>query len=303
MVRRMFSDQLLEAVRAKKSPCVVGLDPSPSLVPDEAYRAHELTRSTATIEQHARVVADFCVAIIDAVHDIVPAVKPQSAYFEALGSAGIAAMERTIVSAKRKGLIVILDAKRGDVPSTAEAYAAAYLSRTPARDYECDALTVNPYLGRDSMKPFFDCAKSDGKGVFVCAKTSNPGSGDFQDRMIDGTPLYELVAESIHADAEQCVGRGGYSNIGFVVGGTFPEMAQRLRSKFSRTFFLVPGFGAQGASAATVGNYFNSDGFGALVSSSRRIMYPHRFGSSSSWSKEAVRAAAIEFSKSVAAVI
>jgi orotidine-5'-phosphate decarboxylase len=299
----MFSDQLIEALRSKKNPCVVGLDPSLALMPDEAYRACGVDRASATIAEHALAVGELCLAIIDAVHDIVPAVKPQSAYFETLGSAGIAAMERAMAAARKKGLIVILDAKRGDVPSTAQAYAAAYLAREPARDYECDALTVNPYLGKDSMGPFLEAAKKDGKGVFVCAKTSNPGSGDFQDQLVGSVPLYERVADSVHAEVDECVGREGYSNVGFVVGGTYPEMAQRLRAKFNRAFFLVPGFGAQGASADTVGNFFNPDGFGALVSSSRAIMYPHLFGAQTAWSKQAVRAAAVELAQTVTAVL
>ena len=211
--------------------------------------------------------------MIDAVADLVPAVKPQLAFFEQYGVVGMQAFENTVLAAKQRGLLVIADGKRNDISSTAEAYANAYPWESEA--FDCDALTVTPYLGRDSLTPFVEACKKHGKGLFVVLKTSNPGSGDFQDQRLEttGRPLYESIASALHELGEDLVGESGYSSIGAVIGATFPEEGRRLRELMPRALILVPGYGAQGGSAKNAADCFNDDGLGAIVSSSRGITY------------------------------
>jgi len=217
-------------------------------------------------------ITEFHELVLDAVADFVPAVKPQLAFFEQYGVAGMQAFENTVLAAKRRGVLVIADGKRNDISSTAEAYANAYLGDA---GFDCDALTVTPYLGRDSLVPFVEACKKHGKGLFVILKTSNPGSKDFEDQPLESTgrPLYEKIAGVIRELGDGLVGDAGYSSIGAVVGATFPEEGRRLRALMPKALILVPGYGAQGGSAQAAAECFNDDGLGAIVNSSRGITY------------------------------
>jgi orotidine-5'-phosphate decarboxylase len=255
-----FADRLIQQILAKNSRCIVGLDPRidqmPAFVPSDTCRA----------------ITEFHELVLDAVADLVPAVKPQLAFFEQYGVAGIRAFENTVRAAKQRGLLVIADGKRNDISSTAEAYANAYLGPDA---FDCDALTVTPYLGRDSLAPFVEACKKHSKGLFVVLKTSNPGSKDFQDQRLEttGRPLYESIANALNELGEGLVGESGYSAVGAVIGATFPEEGRRLRSWIPRALILVPGYGAQGGSAKAAAECFNDDGLGAIVSSSRGATY------------------------------
>jgi orotidine-5'-phosphate decarboxylase len=216
--------------------------------------------------------------VLVAVADLVPAVKPQLAFFEQYGVAGFQAFENTIRAAKQRGLLVIADGKRNDISSTAEAYANAYLGAAGAdcdAVFDCDALTVTPYLGRDSLVPFVEACKKHRKGLFVVLKTSNPGSKDFEDQPLEATgrPLYEKIAGVLNELGDGLVGESGYSSVGAVIGATFPEEGRRLRSLMPSALILVPGYGAQGGSAKAAAECFNDDGLGAIVNSSRGITY------------------------------
>ena len=228
------------------------------------------------------IITEFHALVIDAVADLVPLVKPQLAFFEQYGSAGIEAFENTVVNARERGLLVIADGKRNDISSTAEAYAAAFLGQTDIlgrkqRVFDADAATVTPYLGRDSLQPFVDACTAYGKGMFVVLKTSNPGSRDFQDQPVGATgrPLYELIAATVDELGSALAGESGYSSIGAVIGATFPEDGRKLRALMPRAIILVPGYGAQGGSAESAAACFNDDGLGAVVSSSRGITYKY----------------------------
>jgi orotidine-5'-phosphate decarboxylase len=255
-----FADRFIDAIRAKDSRCVVGLDPRIDQMP--AFVGHSACEA----------ITEFHELVLDGIADLVPAVKPQLAFFEQYGVAGMQAFENTVRSAKRRGLLVIADGKRNDISSTAEAYANAYLS---GEGFDCDALTVSPYLGRDSLVPFVDSCKKHGKGLFVILKTSNPGSKDFEDQPLaeTGRPLYEKIAGVLNELGSGLVGESGYSSIGAVIGATFPEEGRRLRSLMPKALILVPGYGAQGGSAKAAAECFNEDGLGAIVNSSRGITY------------------------------
>ncbi len=256
-----FSDRLIEAIRAKDSRCVVGLDPRVDQMP--AFIARESA---------CAAIGEFHELVLDGVADLVPAVKPQLAFFEQYGLAGMQAFENTVRAARQRGLLVIADGKRNDISSTAEAYASAYLG---GDGFDCDALTVTPYLGRDSLTPFVDACKTHGKGLFVILKTSNPGSKDFEDQALaeTGRPLYEKIAGVLNELGRDLVGESGYSPIGAVIGATFPEEGRRLRALMPKALILVPGYGAQGGSANAAAECFNEDGLGAIVNSSRGITY------------------------------
>ena len=256
-----FADRLIAAVRAKDSRCVVGLDP----------RIHQMPAFAQSSDACAAISA-FHEIVLDAVADLVPAVKPQLAFFEQYGVAGMRAFENTVRAAQQRGLLVIADGKRNDISSTAEAYANAYLS--PA-GFDCDALTVTPYMGRDSLMPFAQACKKHGKGLFVILKTSNPGSKDFEDQPLQSTgrPLYERIAETINELGADLVGESCYSSMGAVIGATFPEEGRRLRALMPKALILVPGYGAQGGSAKAAAECFNDDGLGAIVNSSRGLTY------------------------------
>ncbi len=257
----LFADRLIEKVQAKDSRCVVGLDPRVDQMP--AF----VDRTSPCI-----AITEFHELILEAVADLVPAVKPQLAFFEQYGVAGMQAFENTVRAARQRGLLVIADGKRNDISSTAEAYANAYLGRDV---FDCDALTVTPYMGRDSLAPFVDACAKHGKGMFAILKTSNPGSRDFEDQPLSetGRPLYEKIAGALNQLGRDLVGGSGYSSIGAVIGATFPEEGRRLRSLMPKALILVPGYGAQGGSAKAAAECFNDDGLGAIVNSSRGISY------------------------------
>jgi orotidine-5'-phosphate decarboxylase len=255
-----FADRLNQQIQAKNSRCIVGLDPRIDQMPAFVSR------------DACAAITEFHELVLDATADLIPAVKPQLAFYEQYGIAGMQAFENTVRAAQRRGLLVIADGKRNDISSTAEAYANAYLSDAA---FDCDALTVTPYLGRDSLAPFVKACKKHGKGLFVVLKTSNPGSRDFQDQRIEATgrPLYESIASALDELGEDLVGESGYSSIGAVIGATFPEEGRRLRELMPRAQILVPGYGAQGGSAQAAAECFNDDGLGAIVSSSRGATY------------------------------
>lgn len=217
-------------------------------------------------------IRDFHELVLDTIAGLASIVKPQLAFFEQYGSAGIQAFEDTVAAAKQRGLLVVADGKRNDVDSTAEAYAAAYLGET---SFDVDAMTVTPYLGRDSMLPYVEACRQHGKGIFVVLKTSNPGSRDYQDQVLQrtGRPLYESIAQTVRDFGEGLIGESGYSSVGAVVGATFPEEARCLRALLPRVFILVTGYGAQGASPEGAAACFSADGLGAIVNSSRGITY------------------------------
>ncbi|MDX1925575.1 MAG: orotidine-5'-phosphate decarboxylase [Pirellulaceae bacterium] len=265
-----FGDQLADAVRAKKSAVCVGLDPRWGSLP-ESIRAGI---SAADRNAVAEATECYCRHVIDAVAEFAPVVKPQAAFFEQLGPAGMVALGSVIQYARQAGLLVLLDGKRGDIGTTAEAYADAYLGDASA--WQCDALTVNPYLGDDTLKPFVDQCQSRSAGIFVLVKTSNPGSGFLQDKVVEGRAVYEHMATLVQQLTQQSVGASGYGSIGAVVGATYPEQLAKLRSQMSNTWILIPGYGAQGGTASDVAHGFDTQGLGAIVNSSRGIIFAYQ---------------------------
>ncbi len=272
-------EKLIEKIKETQAPVVVGLDPMLDYIPGFLLK-EAFARHGETLEGAAQAVWEFNKGIIDAVWDLIPAVKPQIAMYEQFGIPGLKAYKQTVDYCHEKGLIVIGDIKRGDIGSTSAAYAAGHLGRVQvgSRSYapfDEDFATVNPYLGSDGVKPFVDVCKEYKKGLFILVKTSNPSSGEFQDRLIDGKPLYEWVGEKVNQWGLEHMGRD-YSYIGAVIGATYPEMGKALRKLMPRTFFLVPGYGAQGASAADLADFFGDDGLGAIVNSSRGIIAAYK---------------------------
>lgn len=264
-----FGDQLYDAVARAGTPVLVGLDPRFDSLP-ASLRQDVDERDPRAV---ASVFARFCRDVIDVVAPLVPAVKPQAAFFEQLGPAGMQALAETVAYARQRGLLVIMDGKRNDIGSTAAAYADAYLGAESV--WGADALTVSPYLGDDSLVPFFDVARQRGGGVFVLVKTSNPGGGLFQDLVADGSPLYRHVANYVEARASESVGAHGYGAVGAVVGATYPEQLVELRRAMPHAWILVPGFGAQGGTAKDVAAALDDQGQGAIVNSSRAIIFAH----------------------------
>ena len=272
-------DQLIQKIK-ETAPIVVGLDPMLDYIPEE-IRAKAFREYGETPEGAAEAVWQFNKGLVDAVADLIPAVKPQIAMYEQFGIPGLAAFERTVRYCKAQGLVVIGDIKRGDIGSTSAAYATAHLGRIQIgenffRPFDEDFVTVNPYLGSDSIRPFLDVCREEKKGIFVLVKTSNPGSGEFQDRRIDGRALYELVGEKVALWGEELLGENGYSAVGAVVGATYPEMGRLLRKIMPRNYILVPGYGAQGGTAKDLACFFNEDGLGAIINSSRAIIAAYR---------------------------
>lgn len=270
---------LVERIKKLEAPIVVGLDPMwqyiPGFLQKEAIREYG-----ETLEAAAEAVWQFNKGIVDAVCDIVPAVKPQIAMYEQFGIPGLMTFQRTVDYCKEKGLIVIGDVKRGDIGSTSAAYAAGHIGTVRIGEKELtafdeDFITVNPYLGTDGIQPFIDVCQKRKKGLFILVKTSNPSSGEFQDQKMDGKPLYELVGEYVSKWGEQCMG-DTYSYIGAVVGATYPEMGRTLRKVMPKAYILVPGYGAQGGTAKDLAPYFNEDGLGAIVNSSRGIIAAYK---------------------------
>lgn len=299
---------LLQKIKAKKNPTVVGLDPMLAYIPasirDKAEREHGKTFRAA-----AEAILTFNKGLIDALCDVVPAVKPQSAYYELYGAEGMRAYSDTIRYAKEKGLYVIADGKRNDIGSTSDAYAAAYLGETSLfgtmrRAFEADALTVNPYLGSDGILPFVKRCEESGKGIFVLVKTSNPSGGELQDLLADGEPIYLKVAKLVRQWGESTVNETGYSAVGAVVGATYPEQSKTLRAVLPKTVFLVPGYGAQGGSAKDIAHLFDQDGMGAVVNSSRGIMCAYqKAGAPEESFAECAREAAIRMKEDITAFI
>jgi orotidine-5'-phosphate decarboxylase len=267
-----FADRLAEAVARKRSQLVVGLDPRLDLLPMELRGEAVLGRASA-----AAAVARFCNGIVDAVGPYVVAVKPQAAFFEALGSDGFHALEEVCAYARSSGLLVLLDAKRGDVGSTSRAYAAAYLEPREGGPPLADAMTASPYLGLDSVEPFLAACRRYGAGVFFLVRTSNAGAADVQDAVLsDGRPLWQLVAELVHEWGQPFVSEGGMSSVGAVVGATLPRAVSDARRLLPQTPLLLPGVGAQGATPADVARAFTRGPATALVTASRSVIYAFR---------------------------
>lgn len=266
-------DILIEKIKEKNNPTVAGLDPKLDFIPD--FIKNEFS---STFEGAAGALYEFNKMLIDQLCDIVAAVKPQSAYYEMYGPEGVKTLEKTIAYAKEKGMYVITDGKRNDIGTTAEAYSIAYLGDTKLTDSEAaafgsDGLTVNGYLGTDGIKPFV----KDDKSIFVLVKTSNPSSGELQDlKLENGLKVYEQMAHNVNEWGKDVIGKYGYSNVGAVVGATYPEQITELRKIMPKAYFLVPGYGAQGGTAADVAKAFNADGLGAVVNASRSIMCAYK---------------------------
>lgn len=272
-------DKLITKIKATDAPIVVGLDPMLSYIPNYIKKA-AFKEFGETLEGAAEAVWQYNKGIVDATYDLIPAVKPQVAMYEQFGIPGMMAFHKTVQYCKEKGLIVIGDIKRGDIGSTSAAYATGHIGKVTigSNTYEPfgeDFVTVNPYLGTDGIKPFVDVCKENDKGLFILVKTSNPSSGEFQDRLIDGRPLYEHMGEKVAEWGADCMS-GDYSNIGAVVGATYPEQGKILRKLMPKTFILVPGYGAQGGKGKDLAYFFNEDGLGAIVNSSRGIIAAYK---------------------------
>jgi orotidine-5'-phosphate decarboxylase len=272
-----YANRLNQAVRASKTAALVGLDPRLSELPAPVVRS---ARKREILDPRALAAAayeEFCFRVIDVVAPFVPAVKPQSAFFEECGPEGVRTLARVIRRARQSGLIVICDAKRGDIGSTAEAYAAAYLAGEDpdAAPFAADAITVNPYLGQDTLDPFVRLARERGAGVYVLVRTSNKGAGAFQDRVADSQPLYRHVADVVEKLAASTAGADAYGCVGAVVGATYPRELRELRGAMPHAPLLVPGFGSQGGTAADVAGAFGEDGLGAVVNNARGIIFAH----------------------------
>ncbi len=265
-----FADRLTAAIQRVKTPVLVGLDPRVGQLPPALQ-----TASDASLEEVAANYTTFCREIIDVVAPLVAVVKPQAAFFEQLGPAGMFALGEVVSYAHKQGLMVILDGKRNDIGSTATAYAQGFLGAGDASPWGADSLTVSPYLGDDSLKPFVDVANERGAGIFVLVKTSNPGGGMLQDLVADGEPLYRHVAKYVEQLATETAGQCGYGTVGAVVGATYPEQLSELRQFMPHTFLLVPGFGSQGAGAKDVAGGFDANGLGAVINSSRAIIFAY----------------------------
>ena len=272
-------NQLVKGIKEKDAPIVVGLDPMLSYVPEhlvkDAFAAYG-----ETLEGACEAIWQFNKEIVDKTYDLIPAVKPQIAMYEQFGLPGLAAFKKTVDYCKEKGLVVIGDIKRGDIGSTSAAYAVGHIGKVKVGSktyapFDEDFVTVNPYLGSDGVNPFLDVCKEEKKGIFVLVKTSNPSSGEFQDQKIDGRPLYELVGEKVAAWGSEVMG-DEYSYVGAVVGATYPEMGKVLRKVMPKSYILVPGYGAQGGKGKDLVHFFNEDGLGAIVNSSRGIIAAYK---------------------------
>lgn len=294
-------NKLINNIKRTNAPIVVGLDPMLSYIPEQVQRK-AFAEYGETLEGAAEAIWQFNKEIIDNTYDIIPAVKPQIAMYEQFGIPGLEAFSRTVKYAKEKNLVVIGDVKRGDIGSTSAAYAVAHLGKVNVGTktysaFDEDFATVNPYLGSDGIKPFIDVCKEEKKGIFILVKTSNPSSGEFQDRIIDGRPLYEWVGQKVAEWGYDCMG-DGYSYVGAVVGATYPEMGRTLRKVVPKSFILVPGYGAQGGKGADLVDFFNEDGLGAIVNSSRGIIAAYKNEKYASYGAEnfgdASRAAVID---------
>lgn len=271
--------KLIEKIKKTNAPIVVGLDPMMGYIPEHVQKK-AFGEFGETLEGAAEAIWQFNKEIVDKTYDLIPAVKPQIAMYEQFGVPGLAAFKKTVDYCKEKGLVVIGDVKRGDIGSTSEAYAVAHLGKVKVGSKEYapfdeDFMTINPYLGSDGVNPFLDICREEKKGLFILVKTSNPSSGEFQDQLVDGRPLYELVGEKVAQWGEQCMG-DDYSYVGAVVGATYPEMGKTLRRVMPKSYILVPGYGAQGGQGKDLVHFFNEDGLGAIVNSSRGIIAAYK---------------------------
>lgn len=310
---------LTEKIKKLEAPIVVGLDPTMKFVP-EHIKKQAFAEHGETMKGAAEAVWLFNKGIVDAVCDLVPAVKPQIAMYEQFGVEGLTAFQKTVAYCKEKGLVVIGDIKRGDIGSTSEAYAVGHLGQVQVGDTMCrgfaeDFATVNPYLGSDGVKPFIEVCRKEKKGLFVLVKTSNPSSGEFQDRLVlpkdstdaaEAKPLYEVVGEKVAEWAADCMGEE-YSYIGAVVGATYPEMGKVLRRIMPKSYILVPGYGAQGGKGKDLKHFFNEDGLGAIVNSSRGIIAAYQQESYAKYGEanyaDAARAAVLDMKEDIRTAI
>ncbi|WP_342759252.1 orotidine-5'-phosphate decarboxylase [Kineothrix sedimenti] len=303
-------NELVAKIQKTNAPIVVGLDPMLKYIPEhvtgKAYKEFGETLAGA-----AEAIWQFNKEIVDNIYDLIPAVKPQIAMYEQFGVEGLIAFKKTVDYCREKGLVVIGDIKRGDIGSTSEAYAVGHLGKVQVGSksyygFHEDFATVNPYLGSDGVKPFIDVCKKENKGIFILVKTSNPSSGEFQDRLIDGRPLYEIVGEKVAQWGSEHMGES-YSYVGAVVGATYPEMGKALRKIMPKAYILVPGYGAQGGKGADLAHFFNEDGLGAIVNSSRGIIAAYKEEKYASFGAEnfgdASRAAVEDMQRDIASAI
>ena len=302
--------KLIANIEKTNAPIVVGLDPMMKFIPDFITKK-AFSEKGETLEGAAEAIWQYNKGIVDAVYDLIPAVKPQIAMYEQFGIPGLVAYKKTVDYCKEKGLVVIGDIKRGDIGSTSSAYATGHLGKITSGSKEYapfdeDFATVNPYLGSDGVKPFIDVCKENKKGIFVLVKTSNPSSGEFQDRLIDGKPLYEWVGEQVDKWGADCMG-DQYSYVGAVVGATYPEMGKVLRDIMPKSYILVPGYGAQGGKGADLVHFFNKDGLGAIVNSSRGIIAAYQAKGYEKYGEEAYadasRAAVLAMKEDIASAL
>ena len=283
-------NQLIANIKKTGAPIVVGLDPMLKYIPGHIQKK-AFAEFGETLEGAAEAIWQFNKEIVDKTYDLIPAVKPQIAMYEQFGIPGLVAFKKTVDYCKAKGLVVIGDIKRGDIGSTSSAYAVGHIGKVQVGSktyapFDEDFVTVNPYLGSDGVNPFIDVCKEEKKGLFILVKTSNPSSGEFQDQMIDGRPLYELVGEKVAQWGEDCMG-DEYSYIGAVVGATYPEMGKVLRKVMPKSYILVPGYGAQGGKGKDLVHFFNEDGLGAIVNSSRGIIAAYKQEKYANYGEEA----------------
>lgn len=288
----MFVDNLIEKIKVKNNPSVIGLDPKLEYIPDK-IKNKAFKQWGKNLEGASEAILEFNKRLIDALYDVIPAVKPQAAYYEMYGLCGMKAFEETIDYAKSKDLIVIADGKRNDIGSTAEAYSKAFLGITDLGEgiqqtaFNADALTVNPYLGYDGVKPFIEDCQKYNKGIFVLVKTSNKSSGQLQDLLVYDSEtakttsesrksVYQVMAEYVEEWGKSLIGKYGYSSVGAVVGATYPEQVKILRSIMKSAYILVPGYGAQGGTAKDAAHAFDKDGLGAIVNASRSVMCAYK---------------------------
>lgn len=303
-----FADKLTEAIKEKNSVVCVGLDPRLDQIPAQIVSKAQQDFGT-TLEAAAEAIIEFNKGIIDAIADLVPVVKPQIAFYELFGSHGLRAFEETCKYAESKGLLVLADIKRSDIGSTAKAYAQAYLGEssffgTSESTQAIDAVTLNPYMGYDSIDPFMEECRRYGKGMFVLVKTSNPTSGDFQDRKVDesGLSIAQLAATFIESWSSDEVGESGYSFVGAVVGATYPAELSQLRELMPSSYILVPGYGAQGGTAEDVRGAFDQDGLGAIINSSRGIIFAYEKDGTPETYAESAREAVVKMNADLNAV-
>lgn len=302
-------NKLISKIQKTNAPIVVGLDPMMKFVPQYIQKA-AFAEYGETLEGAAEAIWQYNKGIIDAIYDLIPAVKPQIAMYEQFGIPGLIAFKKTVDYCKEKDLVVIGDIKRGDIGSTSEAYAVGHLGKVQVGNnayygFDEDFATVNPYLGSDGVNPFLKVCKEESKGIFVLVKTSNPSSGELQDKLVDGKPIYEIMGEMVNAWGADCMPESGnYSYVGAVVGATYPEQGKILRKVMPNTFILVPGYGAQGGKGADLVHFFNEDGLGAIINSSRGIIAAYQQEKYAQYGEEgyaqAARAAVIDMREDIA---